>query len=236
MSVSKVKSTLLRPRTFVIMLTFCAILAAGIIFRQSPLRIFPLFISLFIMMFQADANRYAYLAGGLNSILYGLVYIYIGIYASAASALLFSFPVQILTFLNWKKHSYGQSVHFKKMTAKQRIAVTAAFIAVWIGLFTILNLMGSQYAFLDNTSSLISILVSVLTMLAYIEYSYLWLLSSTLSFILNIQVALDNPSHITYVIYSLYSGACVIRAFINVHKLYKKQQRENIEAAESANV
>ena len=110
------------------------------------------------------------------------------------------------------------------MTAKQRLAVGALFIALWVIVLGILISMNSQYAILDNTASLLSICVSILTMLAYIEYAYLWLVSSALSIALNFQVMLNDPSHITFLIYTLYSFTCVISAFRNVRRLYAAQQ------------
>lgn len=212
-------------KTVLIAVTFVSIAVTGIIFKQRFIRILPLFISLFVVLFQANANRYAYIAGGLNCLLYSYVYVQLGLYASAASACFFSLPIQILTFLNWKKHAYKKSTVFKKMSNKTRIYLGVVLLVVWIIIFAVLKVLNSDYAFLDNTVSLLGILVSVLTMLAYIEYSYLWIVSIFLSLLLNIQVALNNPAQITYVIHSVYSLVCTVIAFTNVIKLYKIQQQ-----------
>lgn len=206
--------------------TFALVIITGIIFGQPFIRMLPLIISIIIMMFQSEANRYAYIAGGVNAVLYAYVYFRLGLYASAASALFFSFPIQVLTFLNWNKHSYKKSTQFKSLSDKARIYIAVGLIVGWLAVLKVLQLVGSEYAILDNTASMLGILVSVLTMRAYIEYSYLWIVSTAMSVILNIQVAVNNISHITYVIYSCYSMWCVCMAFINVRKLYK-QQTEN---------
>jgi hypothetical protein len=73
------------------------------------MRMLPLLISLFIMFFQAEANRYSFIAGGANALFYTYVYFQVGLYASAVSALFFSFPIQILTFISWNKHSYEKA-------------------------------------------------------------------------------------------------------------------------------
>ncbi len=204
--------------------TFVLIVATGIAFKQPFIRMLPLLISLFIMLFQAEANRYSYIAGGLNSILYACVYFSLGLYASAASALFFSFPIQILTFWNWNKHSYEKSTQFKKLSTKSRSGIGIGFVLVWLAVFVALKLAGSEYAVLDNAVSLLGMLVSVLTMMAYIEYSYLWLISSAINIVLNIQVVLNDPSQMSYVIYAVYSMWCTVIAFINVRKIYAKQQ------------
>ena len=216
-------------KNIMIAVTFILILVTSIIFKQNPLIIAPVFVSLFIMAFQADANRYAYLAGSLNSVVYAGVYAYLGLYASALSALLVSFPLQFATFINWKKRAYKNSVVFKKMSASLRVIISIGFVISSVTLYIILKAIGSDYAVFDNISTLIGIMVSVLTLLAYIEYSYLWLISGGIQVILNFQVMNNNnPEHITYVIFSLYSAYCIVMAFINVRKLYSEQRKAEI--------
>lgn len=212
----------------VLPIVFLLVLVTGIVFEQKFVLMLPLFVSIFVMAFQANVNRYAYLAGGLNSIFYGLVYIYLGLYASALSAMLFSAPMQIMTFINWQRRAYKNSVKLKKMSAKTRVVFIVVFLAVWIAGLFILSQVNSQYAFLDNTASLLGILVSVLTMLAYIEYTYLWLVSASVGVLLNVQVFMTTPGHITYLIYSVYALFNVMLSYINVRKLYLNQQQENI--------
>ena len=69
-------------------ITGAAILVAGIVCRQEFFLMIPLFISLFVMGFQSEANRVGALCGAVNSLIYTGAYIYMGVYASAASALL----------------------------------------------------------------------------------------------------------------------------------------------------
>ncbi|MBE7062539.1 MAG: nicotinamide mononucleotide transporter [Ruminococcaceae bacterium] len=205
--------------------TFLSIVITGIIFKQPFIRMLPLLISLFIMLFQAEASRYSYIAGGLNSLLYAYVYFRLGLYATGASALFFSFPIQILTFLNWNKHAYEKSTRFKHLSGKAGVGIGTGFVLAWLAVFTVLKHTGSAYAVLDNTASLLGVTVSVLTMMAYVEYPYLWLVSSLINMILNIQVVLNDPCHIPYVIYAVYCTWCVVLAFIHVRKLYAEQQK-----------
>ena len=122
-------------------------------------------------MLQAKANRYAYIFGGLNSILYAAIYVYAGIYASAASSFFFSFPIQIFTFWNWSKKTYKKSTKFRTMSTKARILSTLGFLAVWAGVLIALTLIGSSLALLDTSASLLGMTVLILTMLAYKEYA-----------------------------------------------------------------
>ena len=101
------KITFSKKDIFIFILMGCTavlITVAGLFYQQSFLRILPLYISLVVGMLQSRVNRYSYLIGSMNSLLYGVVYFYYNLYASAFSALLFSFPIQLLTFIRWNKN------------------------------------------------------------------------------------------------------------------------------------
>ena len=210
-------------------LTAIAYVIVWIRFDVPFLKILPLFVSLFVMMLQAKVSRVGYLLGGANSILYAIIYISTGIYASAASALLFSFPIQIITFLRWRKNSYKESTILRRMNTKGRILVLLLFLAAWGITLGALMLSGSDFAILDTSVSLLGILVSVLVMLAYIEYAPLWLLSSILSLALNIQVTMSDITFLPYTISGIYHLFCTVYAFYNVTKLYRIQNSKKGE-------
>ena len=210
-------------------ITAIAYVIAWISFSVPFVKILPLFVSLFVMMLQAKVSRFGYLLGGVNSVLYAIIYIITGIYASAASALLFSFPIQIVTFLRWRKNSYEKSTILRRMSAKGRILSLLLFLVAWGVTLGVLMLSGSDFAILDTSVSLLGILVSVLVMLAYIEYAPLWLLSSILSLALNIQVTMSDITFLPYTISAVYNLLCTIYAFYNVTKLYRIQNSQKGE-------
>jgi len=214
------------PRLCMIGVTAVLITVTGILFRQSALRILPLYISLFVGMLQSQANRYASLLGGLNSLLYMFVDIYLGLYASAGYCLLFSFPLQIATFIRWSRHKYGKSTEFRKMSKKMRAFVLAGFFAAFAVLSAVLKAAGSDYQVLDSLSSLLGALIAILTMLAFIEYTWLMLPSGVLNIVLYIATMQYHPEQITYLIYSCYSMTCVVIQFFRVRKLYAEQQKK----------
>ena len=211
------------PKLILIGITAAAITVTGILFRQSVIRILPLYISLIIGALQSRANRYAPLLGGFNSILYMIVYLYLGLYASAGYALLFSCPIQLVTFVRWSRRKYGTSTQFRRLSTKQRILVTAAFLLSFAVLLLVLRAAGSSHQILDNLSTLLGILISFLTMFACIEYSYLMLPSGIVSIILNLATMQEHPEQITYLIFSFYSMICVTQGFFRVRKLYAEQ-------------
>lgn len=215
---------------FIVMgITYALILITAVIFKLPYYRLLPILISAIVMFFQSKAYRIGYLLGGLNSIVYAAVYVGIKLYASAASAFLFSFPVQIATFINWKRNAYEQSVSFKKMSNTARLLVSLVTLTAWLVVLFITSKSDSPYAILDSLASVIGVLTSILTLFAYIEYSYIWVVGSAIGIFNNFQVVLNDPAHITYLFYSFYSAFCVVLAVVNVHKLYKEQKNKGKE-------
>lgn len=206
--------------------TALLIAVTGVIFKQSVLRICPLFVSLVIGLLQSRVNRFAPLLGGINSLAYAAVYVYYGLYASAMYAVVVSCPLQLVTFWNWSKRRYGESVVLKKMSGKQRGWAAAGFLACWVALFVILQIMGSSYQLWDNTITLLGILTTVLTMLAYVEYAPLMIVGCICSIGLYINMIADTPEQVTYLIYGIYTLICCVKGFKRARELYKEQNEE----------
>ena len=225
-------NTLSKKDIFIFILMGCTavlITVAGIHFNQSFLRILPLYVSLVIALLQSRVNRYANLLGSLNSLLYGAVYIYYNLYGSAISAFLFSFPIQLLTFLRWNKNKWEHSTVLRKLNTKQRLLILAGCAVSLAAMWIILPLIGSQYVFLDSVTNLLGILIYFLTMFAYVEYTVLMLINGVIGIALYITMVGENSEIATHLIFSVYSLICVIFAFFEAQKLYKKQQSEQIE-------
>jgi nicotinamide mononucleotide transporter len=212
---------------FVLMgLTTVSITAAGIYFHQSFLYILPLYNSLVVGMLQSRVNRYASLVGSINSLLYGAVYFYYGLYGSLFSAVLFSFPIQLLTFIRWNKNKWKHSTMLRKLTAKQRILLAVGCIATLVAMWIVLPLIGSQYVFLDSLTNIIGIVIYFLTMFAFVEYTFLMVINGIIGIALYIQMLGESPEMTTYLIFSIYSFICIVLAFFQARKIYKNQQSE----------
>jgi nicotinamide riboside transporter PnuC len=213
-------------KKIIIAITGIAILFAGIFFKQELFLMVPLFVSLFVMSFQSEANRIGSLIGAINAVIYTAAYLYMGVYVSAASAIFLSVPLQLATFFNWKKNAYKKTVVFKKMSVKARVVALAALFALWGVSAGVLAYFKYEYAIFDTITFLLSLAVSILTMLAFIEYTYLWIVQAVTGLIVNVQMVVNDPKETTYLIYGVYALYCVIMAFINVQKFYKEQQTE----------
>lgn len=206
--------------------TAVSITVAGVYFHQSFLRILPLYISLVIGMLQSRINRYASLVGSLNSLLYGIVYFYYGLYGSLFSAIMFSFPIQLLTFIRWNKNKWEHSTVLRKLTVKQRILLAVGFAVALVAMWIVLPLIGSQYVFLDSLTNLLGIVIYFLTMFAYVEYTFLMIVNGVISIALYIQMLGESPEMTTYLIYSVYSFICIFISFFQAKKIYNSQQSE----------
>ncbi len=221
------KTALSKKDIFIFILMGCTavlITVAGIYFHQSFLRILPLYISLVIGLLQSHISRYASLLGSMNSLLYGVVYIYYNLYGSAFSAILFSFPIQLLTFIRWNKNKWEHSTVLRKLNTKQRMLIFAGFIVASVAAWILLPLIGSQYVFLDSVTNLLGILIYFLTMFAYVEYTFLMIINGVIGTALYITMLGESPEMTTYLIYSVYSFICIVFAFFESKKLYNSQQ------------
>ncbi len=209
--------------------TGISITVAGIVFDQSFLRILPLYVSLIISTLQTKVNRFALLLGGVNSILYGVVYIYYKLYGAAFSALLFSCPIQLITFIRWNKNKRGNSTELRRLTVKQRILLFAGIAVLTVGMVFVLPLLGSEYVLLDSITTLLGIAIYFLTMFAFVEYTTIMLINCALTIVLYITMLEGAPDTATYLIYSVYSFICVAFAFFEARKLYAQQQKDKAE-------
>ena len=214
---------------FLISITAVLITWTGIVYKQDVFRIVPLYVSLVVGLLQARANRYACLIGSLNSILYAVVYFSFDLYASAAYALLASFPIQLITFLRWRKRAYKHSTEFRRLSGKQWAILGGLFVVSFAALYAITTLAGSGYRLLDNSVTLFGIVISILTMLSFREYSWLMLISGSLTIALDATMMADHPAQITYLIFACYSMICIVRQFFSVRGLYREQLQQRKE-------
>ncbi len=211
------KNTLL---AVLISVTFVLILVTGIIFQQNWLKILPLFISLIIMALSARVNRYAFLLGSLNSLLYCYYYYSVGLMSTLLYAILVSFPLQLISFFTWQKKSKGSITELKKMKAWQMVICVASILLGWAILFVTVSLIkDASYSLLDTVTTILGISITILTMLRFSEYTLLQILNGIITIIMHISIFLNgHPENITYIVFSIYSFICVILAIIRMHK------------------
>lgn len=225
---TKIKQLYLKDKFMfaLVSVVFVLIFSFGIKYESQLWRMIPLMVSLVVMLLQSNANRFAYLLGACNCVLYTASNYVVGLYATAASSLFMSLPLQVLTFLRWQKNAYKNSAKFKCLSGKQRVLVFGGLPVAWGVVYLIFSLFDSPYFLLDSTTTLVGIFATVLCILLYIEHSYLTIFNLVLQFVLYLKVLSDHPGQITYLVYNVYAIICVIRGYFRMRELYKEQQKE----------
>lgn len=219
------------PLFTMLICTAIAITVTAIIFKTPPLNIVPYYNSLIIMALSARANRYALLMGGLNSILYGFVNLSFNLPGQAAYCFLFSFPVQIVTFVLYTRRRYGASTLFRKMSRGLRGLTTLGFVMCWAGVIVVLRLLGGDYVVLDTTITLFGLLITFLTMFAFIEAPFLNVFNSLISITQFVSMIADGMiERIPFLVFNTYSFICVVLGLIRTVKLYREQQLKKKES------
>ncbi len=234
----KAKKTLRQnwPLFAMLVCTGIAITVAAIIFKTPPINILPYYISLIIMALSARANRYALVMGGINSILYGFVNLSFNLPGQAAYCFLFSFPVQIVTFVLYTHRRYGTSTLFRKMSWGMRGIIALGFAVCWVGVIIVLGLLGGDYVILDTTITLFGLLITFLTMFAFIEAPFLNVFNSLIGITQFVSMIADGKIERTpFLIFSIYSFVCVVLGLIRTVKLYREQQFKKKEKETNEN-
>lgn len=206
-----------------IAVTFLGITAAAIVCRCDIYRVIPLYVSLLVMYLQTKASRFSFLLGGCNAAYYAAVYLFLGLYGMALYSILIACPIQIITYIRWKKRACADSTLLKRLTPKQRLCCVAGFCLMWTALYFILNSMGSGYIILDNSICLISTAANLASLLCLIEFPYIQCVAHILNITLYIQMIRQDPRQWTYLIYTTYALICAIISAVYMQKLYNKQ-------------
>ena len=206
-------------------ITAIGITVTAIIFKQEFMNILPLYISLFVWMFQSKLSRFAFLIGSVNALLYAFYYFRSHLYVSAIYAIVFSFVMQMSSYFLWKRRPSGKnSTVFRSLTGKQIIFGLLIIVAVWLVIAFFLSKTDSKHQFLDIFLSVLSIVVTFLSMFAYAEYVPLSILVGVVDLILSFAMMQDNRAQITYFIFNIYSLICRIIAMKNIKVMIKKQR------------
>lgn len=220
------KEIFLKSKKFsyiLIFITAVGITVCSILFSKSFFMVAPLYISLFVMMLNSTANRYGILLGAINSIFYGIVYLQYGLYGTAISSFAFSAVLQFIAFVRWSKHSYKKTTVFRKLSNKSRIALITIFAVGYIATLIVLKLSGGKFIVFDAVNIPLGLIVPILNVFAYVEYTYCNLFSSVCSITLHALMIPTVPEQSAFLVYSIYSGICIVKAFFNVKDIYKEQ-------------
>lgn len=205
---------------------FLGITVTGVVYGCPVYRIIPLCVSLVVMILQTRANRMSFLLGGVNALYYAVVYFSLKLYGMSLYSLLVACPLQIVTWLRWRKNAYAQATVLRRLTGKQRLRWTAGLTGAWMGLYLVLDAFGSGYLILDNTISIISTAGNLGSVLSLIEFPFAQILAHVLNITLYVQMVQQEPAQWPFLIFFTYALICSSISAWYMHKLYRKQRRE----------
>lgn len=203
------------------------------VFNQKFIKLLPCLVSLFVYYLDSKVNRFAKLVGACNCVIYSIGYFIDGLYGSALSALLYSGPLQIVTFIMWGKNKYkNQTPKINKLSDLSRALIFVGIMLVsnvYIMIFQ--GVESSGYTILQGYQFSIGLAATLLIMFGRIEGIFLNIFSVCSSFYLYFDTTFlqGNTNQITYLVMEVY---CIVYTFIAVvHwvKLYKEQHPKKVK-------
>ena len=210
-------------------LTLIAVL--GILTEQAFIKLLPAFVSLGVGLLNARVNRAAFLIGAVNCVLYSIGYFAEGLYGSVGSALLYSLPLQLVSYFTWRKNKYGSARVIKTMGALGRILTALALVGMSLGTsFVLSGINSSSQPLLDGAVFVLGLFATVYIMLGYIEGVVINVMSISVGVTMWLTIVISGKTeNVTYVVLNLYNLYMIVLSLINWIKLYKKQRSEREE-------
>lgn len=207
-----------------IVITGILLIVCSIIFKQKFIKLLPTLVSLVVMILSARVSRFAFLLGGLNSALYSVGYFMERLYPSAVSALAFSFPIQIASFILWSKNqTEKKEVKVRRLTKKSGSIVLLCTVIGWIGSFLVYRELGTKSLVLDNTLFVLGIVITIMQMLRFVESPFLNVISLSVGIVQWTVLTIENTANINYLIYYVYCFYFSIVAIFEWIRIYKGQ-------------
>lgn len=204
---TKEKRKIFLVDTLPMILAGAGILFFSILNHQHPVKTLPTLISLAVMLLAARANRYSYLLGAMNVLLYTVGYFMEGLVFSIVSAILISFPMQLWTFFNWKRHTSGSRVCFRRLNARQWALALGGLGMLWGGCMLFLRPLFASAAHpgLDALMFVIDIVSTLLTALVFVESQYIKSAGTLVYLVMWTSIVMKNPENMNYLIIGFYN-------------------------------
>ena len=203
---------------------FVALLVSGILTGQLFIKMLPCFISLAVLFFSANANRFAYLLGGINSLIYCIGYYLEGLYGSVLQSVIAGFLFQILIFFRWKKHAVEKSTKLREFSWPVRIVTVAATLLASWGFSLLLNLVNGNNTVLDSMVFIVGLVGTALIYFGYVDQWIFTAICGVVSLAIWCVRISDDIAAITYLIYSVYNLIKIAEGAYKWHRICKIQR------------
>ncbi len=208
------------------------IIVFAIVNEQSFIATLPTLITLGVLILSVRANRYAFLVGAGNCVLYTVAYLMEGVYFSAASAFLVSMPIQIFSFFVWSRHKTDKTrSELIRMKWWQLILAVAAIFPAWAGCyFGISGFLDGTEPLLDSLTFVLGILISTLVALRFIEGQYFNVISCIIALVMWISICIESPNNVNFLIIACYNLFRTVQGSVNWTALYirGKNEKKNV--------
>ena len=214
------------------------IIVFAVIREQSFIKTLPTLITLIVQLMMVKANRYAFLLGGVNAMLYGISYFQEGLYFSLLSAVLISAPIQLYSFLIWSKKSNKAAPPLQFLGLKKLVVSIGLSLIGWGLCVLFLNdlFQTATYPTLDSYLFVMGITVSLLAAWGYIDSQYMNILSIALGLLMWILLTVRDPANFNYVILNVYNLYRIIQISVSWTIKYYKGKKESGGATVHVNV
>ncbi|MBE6553056.1 MAG: nicotinamide mononucleotide transporter [Ruminococcaceae bacterium] len=218
------------------LLTACFIIYFAVAREQSFIKTLPTLITLVVQLLLVRVNRYAFLLGGTNALIYGISYFSEGLYFSLISAVLISAPIQYFSFFHWSKKQNKTARVLRRLSVPRLLLALFATVAGWLGCHFALSpfFASASYPLLDSFLFATGITVSLLAAFCFVESQYLNIIASTISLALWILLTIHDPKNFNYIIISVYNLLRIIEASVHWTKSYLAQTRAAEQKGENA--
>ena len=204
------------------------IIVFAILRQQAFIKTLPTLVTLVVLIMSVRANRYAFLVGASNCILYTIAYVNEGVIFSAASAFLVSMPIQIFSFFVWSKHKEGKTrSRLLSMKWWQLLLSIVVIFPAWAGCYFGLGaFFDGNMAILDSLCFVLGLLISLLVAFRFIEGQYFNVVSCIIALVMWIFICIENPSNINFLIISGYNLFRTIQGAVNWTLIKRRQKNE----------
>ncbi len=199
----------------------------AVIYKQPAIQVLPIFVTLFVMLFNSRANRIGFIIGGCNCFFYFVSFMMQRLYTTAFSSA-FNGVISIISFFMWKRKSYGHATIFRRLKNSTRIISIAIFLVVWAITTYVINLNGGNQAILDSFSGILGFVVPVLTMFAFVEDLPLNYISNFISLVMFILLTIEDLGNLPFLFVNVYNMYMCTKRAITWIKLYKEQKQKNL--------
>lgn len=194
---------------------------------QSFIKTLPTLITLGVQLLMCRANRFGFLVGGFNAILYGVIYFGEGLYFSGINAALFSAPVQFFSFANWSKKQTGKNhTALRTMRLRTWIIAMAAALTGWAitGLLLAPFFKDALLPGFDTFLFAWGLVYPVLASLRYVESQYMSAFAGLINIIMWSIICVEQPNNINYLIIGIYGLFMGIKTCVHWTKQYRQDQ------------